>query len=583
MAATPLPYEIDPKYDLFKILETPHEIPYHSRPFMWARDKGGKNIEIVVNQAIQKFRANQQNWLGFVIIYTMQGPLSGSVPCISDAQHRLTLFFLMFLSCCDLLTDTAALNKISMYGTDDLLGDTQSPEDAEIMTRNDWKRMPNIRSIYEYDLEALGNLLNGRRPATAAEQGTSQLYEAHKMVKDILQRELTAAELRPFLKFIYTNTKVSRMLINDWHFALEVFDVINNIKVTVPPVFLLKNALVRSLGEAHSATVHERFQQWERALVVDGPATFDQFTHLMANLFARRWATTEDYPRAVMTHIEKIVADTPAADMMKSFTDTYERGLAVRRWLEENSYARILTRFAGGHEVIDHCLFPILFYAAKPADVVPFVRCLIAYGLRCGGRFSFNASKYRAPLIGPGGPIAELVAGTETVVGAIARVRKLLQGWLAEESQPFRERATNEQFKTAGQFTKARAALLYIAERTDSHEATLDHSVVDVDHISPKQPRKGDPVLADPDNVHRIGNFTPIMGRNSAAGLKGNRSLGNAPYTAKLESYRQSNIAMTRRVAQEYPVEFADAQIEARSLAIAALLDQLTLQDIAAA
>lgn len=583
MAATPLPFELDPKYDLFKILETPHEIPYHSRPFMWTREK---HIEHVIMQSVQKYRDNAQHWLGYFIIYTNSSNARGTgrIPCISDAQHRLTVFFLMFLVSCELLGDSKELRRISMYGSDDLLGDSQTPEDAELMSQHEWTRMPNIRSIYEHDLEALGNLLNGRRPAKS-EQGTSNLYSAHTAVREILQREFPAtADLRGFLQFIYKNSKVSRMLISDWNFALEVFDTINNIKVTVPPVFLLKNALVRSLGEEASELVHDRFQGWERQLIQEGPAAFDQFIHLMANLFSRRWATTEDYPRAVMNHIQTLhEADVAGADMFAAFTGTVEKGFAVRRWLTENPYARILTRFAGGHEVVDHCLFPMLFHSPRLADREPFVRCLIAYGLRYDGKFSFNASKYRAPLIGAGGPIAALIESRETVAGAIHGVRALLLKWLEDEAQPFQQRTATDHFKTASQFNKARAALLYIAERTDAHEATLDHGLVDIDHISPKQPRKSEVALADPENTHRIGNFTPIMGKNSAAGMKGNRSLGNAPYAAKRESYGKSNIAMTRRVAEEHQAEFADAQINSRSLAIAALLDKLTLQDLASA
>lgn len=575
MTATTLPFELDPKYDLFKILETPHEIPYHSRPFMWTRDK---HIENVVMQSVQKYRANAQHWLGYFIIYI--NPAPGRIPCISDAQHRLTVFFLMFMVSCELLADTKALGKISMYGSDDLLGDSQTTEDAELMTRHEWTRMPNIRSIYEHDLEALGSLLNGRRPAKS-EQASSNLYGAYTAVRDILQREFPAtADLRPFLQFIYKNSKVSRMLISDWNFALEVFDTINNIKVTVPPVFLLKNALVRSLGEEASELVHDRFQSWERQLVQESPAAFDQFIHLMSNLFSRRWATTEDYPRFVMSHILAVHETHPDTDVLAVFTATVEKGFAIRRWLTENPYARILTRFAGGHEVVDHCLFPLLFHSSRLTDMEPFVRCLIAYGLRYDGKFSFNASKYRAPLIGPEGPISALIEGRETVAGAMHRVRKLLLSWLADEMRPFADRVATDHFKTAGQFNKARAALLYIAERTDKHEASLDHSLVDIEHISPKQPRKGDVTLAEPENTHRIGNFTPFMGKNSSSGLKGNRSLGNQPYTVKREMYAQSNIKMTRDVALMFPDEFADTQIETRSRVLAATVDKLTREDL---
>lgn len=566
-----LPFEIDQKYDLFKILEHPHEIPYHSRPFMWTREE---YVEHVVRQSIRKFNDGAPHWLGFAIIYSNKA----AMPSASDAQHRFTVYYLMWMACAELLDNTQLLAKISRYGSDgDLLEETVSSEDAQVLERYEWRRMPNIQSVYQQDLEALGNLLNGRRVAKKSDEyKSSRLYEAYDAVLDILREALPDAPTRQrFLQFIWRNTKVSRMIISDWNFALEVFDVINNIKVKVPPIFLLKNALVRRLGEAASVVVHERFHAWERQL--GSGASFDQFMHLMASLFCRQWCTLDNYPRYVLERIEQL--DT--IDPLAAFTAVVERGIAVRDWMSKNPYAQILQRFAGGHEVIDHCLFPVLFHASDRLDTMePFVRALIAYGLRWHGRFSFNPSSYRSALLSGDAPIAKLLEGRETVDGTLYGIRKLLHAWLATSPMPFQDRIAAETFKATSQFTKARAALLYIAERTDKHEAVLDHSLVDIDHISPKQPRKGDPVLANPENTHRLGNFTPFMGKNSASGLKGNRSLGNQPYTAKREMYAQSNIKMTRDLAAMYPTEFTDAEIEVRSRVLAATVDKLTREDL---
>lgn len=565
-----LPFEIDQKYDLFKILEHPHEIPYHSRPFMWTREA---YVEHVVRQAIRKFSDGAPHWLGFVIIHYNKA--LNRQPSASDAQHRLTVYYLMWMACAELLGNTQLLAKISRYGTDDdLLEETVSPDDAHILERYEWRRMPNIVSVYQQDFEALGNLLNGRRP-DKAEAKTSLIYGAYDAVLMILAEALPDVQRRrDFLQFIYKNTKVSRMIISDWNFALEVFDVINNIKVKVPSIYLLKNALVRRLGEAASVRIHESFHRWEQQIGAGSP--FDQFMHLMASLFSRQWCTLDNYPQCVLDYIEKV----NLADPMAAFSAVVERGLAIREWMTKTPYANLLLNFAGGHEVMDHCLMPILFHAGDRLDtMIPFVRALIAYGIRCPGRFSFNPAAYRGALLGTDGPIAKLIEGRETVDGALYGVRKLLVKWLAVAA-PAKERIERELFKTAAQFQKARAILLYIAERTDAHEAVLDHRLVDIDHISPKQPRKGDPVLSNPENTHRIGNFTPFMGKNSAAGLKGNRSLGNQPYAAKREMYAQSNIAMTRRIAAAYPTDFADAQIDERSRSIAELVDKLTSEDL---
>jgi len=534
---------------------------------MWTREK---HIEYVLKEAVKSYQANRENWLGISIIY--MSPIAGSTPRISDSQHRFTVYFLAFLVCCEMLGDERLLSKISQYG-DDELGDEPTPEDAEFMASNEWTRIPNIRSVYSQDFRALGNVLNGRIPPVGEQD--SNIYAAHQAVRAVLSELLTPAQIKPFRTFIYKNTKTDRMLITDWDFAIKVFNDLNNIKVIVPPVFLLKNAIVRSIGEQHSAAVHVRFRDWEMRIGMG--AGFDQFIHLMANLFAHTWATVDKYPGAVFDRIEQLKAGG-ATNILELFSATVEKGFAVRQWLRDNTYARILLRFASGHEVVDHCLFPVLFSMERMNDAVPFVRAMIAYGTRVSGRFSFNASKYRGLLIGDGAPVSSLIAGEISPAAAMSLIGRQFAAWLEEEGQNFKERVASEQFKTGSQFNKAAAALLYLAE-LDQHEATLNHASIDIDHIFPKQPRKADPVLANPDNTHRIGNFTPFMGPNST-GLRGNRSLGNLPYVAKRESYLNSNIAMTRRIAANET--WADAQIVARSVAIATQLDQITLQDLAA-
>ncbi len=559
-----LPYEIDAKYDLFAVLESPHEIPYHSRPFMWTRDN---YIEHIVTQAIHKFRAGQPHWLGFLIVY-----YGGPLPSITDAQHRLTVYFLMFLACCRLIGKERYLNRISRYGHDELLDETVTTADAAILEEYGWRHIPNIRSVYTQDFEALGNILNGL-PASAA--ADSRLYDAYTAVHAILSNTelLTTEELAPFLGFIMKNTKVSRVRITDWQFTLEVFDVINNIKVTVPPVYLLKNAFVRHGGKSQSEAVHTAFQRWEQA--IGSTTSFEQFIHVMANLFVGSWNKQDKYVHAVTTYI----AANPTKNF-SAFSEFMERGLSKRAWVMRNTLTRLLMRLSSGHEVMDYCVFPLLMAAPTPEHVEPFIRRLLAFGLRTRERMSFNGRERFDAMIGKEGVITALAAGGITVEEAIKRCDQLLLSWLGTEPD-FVTRFATDTYKTGAAFNRARVALLYIAEMTDKHEATLDHALIDIDHISPKAPRlqKGDPGLADYELTHRIGNFTPFIGKNSDAGLRGNRGFGNKPYTEKRDAYAASNIALTRAVASRYPV-FGDAAILERSRELAAQLNRLTAKEL---
>jgi hypothetical protein len=531
---------------------------------MWTRDN---YIEHIVTQAIQKFRTGQQHWLGFLIVY-----YGGALPSITDAQHRLTVYFLMFMACCRILDKERYLGRISRYGHDELLDGNVPSADAAVLEEYGWRHIPNIRSVYTQDFEALGNILNGVHPS---EPSTSRLYDAYNAVQSILSNTdlLAVEELAPFLSHIMKATKVSRVRITDWQFTLEVFDVLNNIKVTVPPVYLLKNAFVRQAGRGASEAVHTAFQRWEQVVGVGTP--FEQFVHVMANLYVGAWNKQDRYVHAVTAHITE-----GGGRGFNAFSDFVERGLTKRAWMGRNPIVQLLMRLASGHEVTDYCVFPLLMAADVPEQIEPFIRRLLAFGLRSRDRLSFNGRERFDALIGKEGVITALAAGRTTVATAIKTLDQLLMAWLGVEAD-FVSRFATDSYKSGAAFNKARVALLYIAEMTDKHEAALDHGVIDIDHISPKTPRKGDSSVADPELLHRIGNFTPFIGKNSAT-LRGNRGFGNKPYTEKRESYAASNIAMTRNIASRYPA-FGDAEIRERSHELATVLDRLTAKELAAA
>lgn len=558
--STELPYEIDQKYDLLKILEGPHEIPYHSRPFMWTREH---HIEHVVRQAIQKFREGKPYWLGFVIIYLKKG----RIPSVSDAQHRLTIFFLVYITLCNLLNEPKYLDKVSRSESDNLL-DEMSEKDAELMEQYEWTRMPMIQSVYAQDLEALGNILNNKVPEDTT---TSKIYDAHGAVRDILTESLHPEEYASFFKCISRSTKVTRMVITDWDFALEMFDALNNIKVTVPPLYLLKNAIARCIGESHSMEIHRQFCEWETA--VGSGESFDKFIHTTANMYTGTFSGVNDYIRGVEKHLV-----TQGASAFRTFTEMGQRVLMIHRFIQDHPMCQILKKLASGHEVINYCLIPLFVKAPSFTAVLPIVRQIIAFGIRTPGRCSFNPLKRLNALIGPTGSISALMENRQSFDQTGALLTDLLRNWLPAESD-FAVEFANESLKDPKQFTKARCALLFAMELTDTHEASFNHGLIDIDHVSPKKPRKTDEGLANPANLHRIGNFTPFVGKNSDSGLSGNRSLGNKPYTEKRGFYKSSNIAMTRDLAHTYDV-FADEEIEKRSRELASLLDGLTKKEL---
>jgi len=558
MSRKSLPYKTDSEFDIVSIIKTRHEIPYHSRHFMWDR---AKHIETIVQEIIKAWSSDALYWLGFLIVYD-----SGSgLPAITDGQHRVTVCFLMILALSELAGNDEPLQWISRYGTQSILGTSVPPEDQAIMDKYEWTRFPNIHSVYDYDFEALGALLNRQAPTPEA-RSESMLYDAYDSVKDML-RDID--DYPGLLRFIHADIKVTRMTITNWQFAMTAFNSLNNIKVRVPASFLLKNLFTLAIGEERSEEIHDVFRSWEKQF----QGKYESMLHLMLSIFVRRNMNNDEYEAYLAGAPELPSRQCP----FQEFQECVAQGVEYRRMIHEDRFGKILMSFVSGHEIMSLCLLPLAFVAtpAKQALVRKLLRQLVAYGIRQNNKFTFNPMKLQALIRAL---VKETYAGEKTIEEACSGMTELLNGWL-QDIGSVKERIAAEEYRRGGvSFSKARASLLYLAEVTDHHEASLDHSKIHVDHIYAKTPGKSHVPLADKQNTHRLGNLTLLLGANSEAGMKGNSSLSNKVFLKKVESYAKSNLAMTRNLA-ELP-EFMDAQINERSHSLAQLLDDATAADL---
>lgn len=571
-----LPYKTDSEYDIINVLKHRHEIPYHSRPFQWTRDEF---IDVVVRDAVASWRAGELHWLGFIIIY------NGDVnPAISDAQHRITICFLMIVALADLLGTPEPLTWISRYGSTSILGSVVPAEDQAVLDQYGWSRYPNIESCYDDDFEALGSILNGLPMPSEKESkyAASRIYAAYTAVHDILRTMLDdVREYGNFLRFIHNDIKVTRMVIMEWRFTLQVFNSLNNIKVTVPPSILLKNVFANAIGINKSAEIHRTFREWEMSY----PRQFDkQFILMMVNIFTRQLMTYDEYSRRVTEVLA--LANVSGCPLM-AFRSIVERAISAYERLNANQYKRLLDIVTNGNEVVTLCLWPLAYVAGVEefAEVIRLIRALIAFAIRIPGSFSFNPIAIQTFLRGKDtepGIIVSLLQERTSVHETVDTIMAKLHDWLGDDGRSnatVAARIAEAEYSYAS-FRKARCMLLFKAELTDSHETRLDYDAIHIDHIYPKKPSASCAPLADGERRHRLGNLTPFVGRNSGS-VKGNAALGNKSFEKKVPEYKKSNLAMTRAVAERYEsTGFADAQIEERSTELAAEIATLTAREL---
>jgi hypothetical protein len=572
-----LPYKIDSEYNIINVLQQRHEIPFHSRPFSWDQKKDGY-IGVVVRDAINAWRKNELHWLGFIIIYS-----EADIPAISDAQHRLTVCFLMIAILSELLTDSEALTWISKYGSKSIRATAVPPEDQEILDKHGWTRYPNIESRYENDFEALGNILNGKVEESTSEEITL-LHKAYGTVKEFLTSNLSNQdEYKAFLNFIYDNVKVTRMVITDWEFTIRIFNSINNIKLQVPASILLKNVLATAMGggDAVSKHIHTVFETWKK----EKGKGYEKFMHSMVNLLTRRIVVFKDYERRI-TDIMSFL--DPDVCPLTALCKVVDRATEAEERLNSTSIKQLFDMVNSNHEATTHCLLPIAYIAGTEhfADVIRLIRAMISFVIRYSKPQWFNSMTYLTYLRGDDktpGIINELLQEKLTVKATVDTLIHQMREWLGDEDKDNRivtARIASEQY-THNAFKKtARCILLFKAELTDSHEARLDYSTIHIDHIYPKKPSAACPPLTNPSVKNCLGNLTPFVGKNSGT-VKGNSALGNKSFDVKVLEYRKSNIAMTRAVAERYgSIGFTDAQIEERSHELAAEIAILTAAEL---
>lgn len=570
---TSLPYEIDAKYSIIDVLQRRHQIPYHSRPFMWTAKE---YIEVVLKEMIESWEANEQHWLGFIIIYN-----SESLPAISDAQHRLTVCFLTILALARILHIEKPITWISKYGYEDDLETSVPIEDQKVLDEFGWKRYPNIESCYEFDFEALGNILNDIAPPTDSESKIYAAYDSVYLYLNTYLKDSTAQ--RNLLRFIYRDIKVTRMIITEWRFTLRAFNSLNNIKVPVPPSILLKNAFVNAVGKEYSAEVHRVFREWE----IVRKKNYDHYLYIIAQLYVRRLMNYNEFTRCVK-EIPEMGRKNISSNPFTEFCAVAEQFCIMETSLNTLQFRKLLNMAMRGYEVMSFCVYPLAYMAnqtGEHAAIERLLRCLVAFSIRNPTPLSFNPLICLSVLLGSektgAGVITPVLSGEKTVTEGVNSIIEHLRKWLNDEGDaPVMERLATEKY-TRTAFKRARLMLLYLAELTDSHESTLNYNIIHIDHIYPKSPGKSCLPLEDSEYKHRLGNLTPFIGKNSSSELKGNSSLGNKSFDKKVSEYKKSNIAMTREVAELYEnTGFTCLQIDERSRQLAAKITTLTAEEL---
>ena len=608
----PLPYTDHSQHLVCQILREPLQIPYENRPFEWTPDK---YIRLVIQTMIMQMRKGIKHWLGNALI------LNYVERRLKDAQHRLTICFLSILAVARLLGDDEPLDDISKYGSTKRLRQViPTPEDAAILKRFQWKRIPNIRSVYDHDFQALGNVLNGIDPAEAeAGYDDSRIYAAYDCVRDTISALLTSPEqLEEFYAYLTQHVHVDLKLTSDPEFAHQITYALNSIKEPLKPLTLLRGEFMADLGihdTKASAHVHATFETLENEFACS-EVEFNAYVHTAINLKSRRHTPSGEYNDHIKELFASIAWSSPAID---EFAGIMRRLLGIKRMVENQPIGALVLRMANGYEVLHHCILPAFYYAGSPSEMLPLLDMIAALGILWEQNLSFNAVAILTALWGSP-PKAKTPAQQrkeeEAAAKAAARAEKkaaaaaakaatkvtkatiraaekaaaavrnrkgvfelayeeswtpaqLLEAlrvrfnaWLDKETTPVVKRLCEADYRAPKNRAWARNALIWLHLKKHTNEAVLDQGLVDLEHISPQsQPTP---------STYRLGNHTLLL-RGKSETMRGNRSLQDLPYAEKRLEYLKSNVERTQDIARRYTT-WDDTSIANETEALAVVL-----------
>ncbi len=578
-----LPMNGDIMCNIINIIKRSHQIPYHSREFMWTKDK---YVSHTVKQIINAYKNNEDHYLGVLIIYDGD---AGEIPSITDGQHRITIYFLIILAIARIIKKNRPIDNISKYGppNPERIGSiTPTPEHQEILTKYGWEYYPNIESIYIYDLEALGNLLNNKvayevigTKDNHENEAKSKIYAAYKDIYDLLNSDLPFEKLEEFYLYLESHVYITKINITEWAYTVIVFQAANSIKCPVPLSYITKNEIVRKIGQMNEKKIHDLF------MLIPKGKDYEHHVHCIINLCSKNIFKLTEFEN----EIKDIIAtrDNFTLARVEYVIQNYQK---IINTLNKSPYYYIFSKYLqSGFEVMSICIIPICYSMIRIESQInrnkalkelpKLLRILIAFGIRQQKAVSFNSIKFQdaiKPIIN------DLLQEKTDIITTISNIKSKLKEFYEKSpnSKKFIE-IVNSNIYSSYLLNIAKGMLFYLCQAANSHETVINYDTVQIDHIYPKSPKKKALLLENEDLKHSLGNLTPFIGPNTEGVIVGNMGLGNCSFEEKVIEYEKSNISITRDIHTMYKESgFMDDQIIERTNQLAHLIATLTEKDL---
>lgn len=537
---------------LGKLFDDFYVVPNFQREYVWEEKQVDQLLQDVHTEFSSTAREETAEYfIGSIVVCDKQGMYE-----LIDGQQRMTTSYLLLCAIRDHLAEIAPHDSIGA------LKNQISAQDIDDEGRDVFRYRVTLQ--YEDSCGVLEALARAEQTADEIEAATrptrsvKNIMNAYRVIRAFLHDEFRTekAQVKQFYAYLTKKVKLIRVKTASLAHALKVFETINDRGVGLDSMDLLKNLMFMHARQTEFDTIKDR---WKRLVDIlfgarEKPLRFLRY-FIFANYDVERLREDQIYEWFVKNEEQAGYKQRPLAfveQLLNAGTAyaNFINGNDVRG--ERNRYLvniRLLSGAARQHLIL------LLAGQHLPADLFTEL-CRQIENLF----FAFLITRE---------PTRDFERRFALWTGALRKVRtrENLDQFVATYIQPEKEALAARfelAFRELNEWTLQKYRLRYLLAKLTQHvnesawgsngaETDLTNFVNhQIEHILPQTPSPEIIAAFDqPDLIwqykHRLGNLTLLEKTINA-------SIGNDRFVDKREAYRQSNLLLTRSLAEPIAV-----------------------------
>lgn len=502
-------------------------VPVYQRSFAWEKSNVQDLVEDIKNSYPEDY------FIGTIVVTDKADYLE-----IVDGQQRLATINISFAAVRDLLKEIGNIEKSKHIETEYLLKESLRDEDKK------QKLILNNIDNEFYFKRIIENKIN----TEPDKESHKRILEAYKEIKFFVKNKYENEKLDgifDFVEFIEKKLKIIIVTVSDDINAFTIFETLNDRGLVLSQTDLIKNDFFNKSGDR----IEEAQEKWSR---FTGAVEAAENEEEILQYLRYYWSSKNGLVRE-----KELFKDIKNKIRNKNQTITFITNL-------DRNTEMYLALLNPNHSLwkdypVDCAIFISELKELRLTQNRPLILAILE-------RFSDKEEVKEALRVITSWSVRNLITGvigTGTLEKEFSNQAKLISEGIIKNTTEFKKSIqnlipTDEQFISAFEITtvsKAYIARYYLKKLERSYRKTEELSPlenpekVNLEHILPENPIKlNEDWPAFNENTHR--SYCRRLGNLTILDTKMNSEIGNGSFTLKKETYKRSEIVITKSISK---------------------------------